>query len=145
MAGTLNIRIVVVDDDIAACQALRRTVFIEEQGVSEDLEIDGLDDACTHVLATRGGVPIATARIRLLDDVAKIQRVCVLPAHRGEGIGAAVMRFILTEVTTASSVRVARLGAQIDALDFYRKLGFTPVGPEYMEAGIRHQDMETAL
>ena len=55
------------------------------------------------------------------------------------------MRFILTEVTTASSVRVARLGAQIDALDLYRKLGFTPVGPEYMEAGIRHQDMETAL
>ncbi len=145
MAGTLNICIVDTNDDITVCQTLRRTVFIEEQGVSEDLEIDGLDSACTHVLATRDGVPIGTARVRILDDVAKIQRVCVLPTHRGDGIGAAVMRFILTEIAAAASVRMVRLGAQIDALDFYRKLGFTPVGPEYMEAGIRHQDMETAL
>jgi predicted GNAT family N-acyltransferase len=145
MAGTLNIRIVDTNDDITVCQTLRRTVFIEEQGVSEDLEIDGLDGECTHVLATRDGAPIGTARVRILDDVAKIQRVCVLPKHRAQGIGAAVMRFILTEITTAPSVRTVRLGAQIDALDFYRKLGFMPVGPEYMEAGIPHQDMEISF
>lgn len=141
----LEIRFVDTSDDIAACQTLRRTVFIEEQGVSEDLEIDGLDGACAHVLATRSGVPIATGRIRHLDHVAKIQRVCVLPDYRGEGVGAAVMRLILSTIAADPSVRVARLGAQVDALDFYRKLGFTPAGPEYMEAGIRHQDMEIAL
>lgn len=141
----MKIRIVSSDAEIAACLALRRIVFIEEQGVREDLEVDGLDGACMHVLAVRDGVPIATARVRFLDDVAKIQRVCVLPAQRGKGIGAAVMRFILAEIAADPSVRTARLGAQIDALDFYRKLGFTPVGPEYWEAGIRHQDMETEL
>ncbi len=145
MTDALTIRVADGADDIAACLALRRTVFIEEQGVAEDLEVDGLDGACRHVLAARDGVPIATARVRILDDVAKIQRVCVLPAHRGTGIGAAVMRFILTEVATDPSVRTARLGAQTDALDFYRKLGFKAVGPEYMEAGIRHRDMETEL
>lgn len=145
MVDALTVRRAEGDDDIAACLALRRIVFIEEQGVSEDLEVDGLDSACMHVLAARDGVPIATARVRILENVAKIQRVCVLPMHRGKGIGAAVMRFILTEVAAAPSVRTARLGAQIDALDFYRKLGFTPVGPEYWEAGIRHQDMEAGL
>jgi len=145
VTDALTIRGAEGDDDMAACLALRRTVFIEEQGVTEDLEVDGLDGACRHVLATRGNTPIATARVRILDDVAKIQRVCVLPAHRGTGVGAAVMRFILAELNTAPSVRIARLGAQTDALDFYRKLGFRAVGPEYMEAGIRHQDMETPV
>lgn len=145
MTEALTIRRAQGDDDIAACLALRRTVFIEEQGVAEDLEVDGLDGACRHVLATSDDVPVATARVRVLDDVAKIQRVCVLPELRGNGIGAAVMRFILAEIKTYPSVRMARLGAQIDALDFYRKLGFSPVGPEYWEAGILHQDMEAAL
>lgn len=141
----LDIRIVDGGGDIAACQALRRAVFIEEQGVSEDLEIDGLDGECTHVLATCDDVPVATARVRVLDDVAKIQRVCVLPKHRAKGIGAAVMRFILTEIAAEPSVRMACLGAQIDALDFYLKLGFAPIGSEYWEAGIPHQDMEIVL
>lgn len=145
MPDTLTIRRAKGDDDIAACLALRRTVFIEEQGVREDLEVDGLDGACRHILVTRDDVPIATARVHILHDMAKIQRVCVLPAHRRKGIGAAVMRFILSEVTADPSIRIARLGAQVDALDFYRKLGFTPVGAEYIEAGIWHQNMETTL
>ncbi len=145
MTDPLNIRIVDNDDDLAACLALRRAVFIDEQGVCEELEVDGLDGACRHVLATRDNAPIATARVRILDEVAKIQRVCVLPAHRGTGIGAAVMRFILAEIKADPSVHTAQLGAQIDALDFYRKLGFTAIGEEYMEAGIRHRDMETPV
>lgn len=139
------IRIVTDEADIAACLRLRRAVFIEEQGVSEAEEIDGLDPACTHVLMTADGIPIAAARVRLLSNIAKIQRVCVLPSYRKQGYGARIVRFILDQIATDPAIETARLGAQTHAIDFYRRLGFVPVGDEYLDAGIPHRDMELAL
>ena len=78
-------------DDIEACRDLRRTVFIGEQGVSEEEEIDDLDPVSIHVLATVDGVPKATARVLIKGDTAKIGRVCVLKDQRGTGLGAALM------------------------------------------------------
>ena len=141
----MDIRVVTHADDIAACLRVRRIVFIEEQGVSEDEEIDGRDPESTHVLVRDGATPIAAARVRILDDVAKIERVCVLTAHRGNGLGAQVMKFILTEVAADPKVKKARLGAQIHALAFYQKLGFVPFGDTYLDAGIPHRDMEIDL
>lgn len=131
--------------DRAACLRLRHLVFVEEQGVSEEIEFDGLDDACVHVLARQDGEAVATARIKYLDGVAKIQRVCVAAPWRGTGAGAAVMDFVLAEVRRSGRARVARLGAQVHALGFYRKLGFAVVGGEYLEADIPHRDMELLL
>lgn len=141
----IAIRIVAGDADVAACLRLRRTVFIEEQGVSEAEEIDGLDPECLHVLATEEQVPVAAARIRTIDNIAKIQRVCVLPSHRKRGLGTRVIEFVLDRVAEDPAIRLARLGAQTHAIDFYRKLGFVPVGPEYMDAGIPHRDMEMEI
>ena len=143
--GRTAIRVVTDEADIAACLRLRRTVFIEEQGVSEAEEIDGLDPKCLHVLATEDRVPVAAARIRKIDNIAKIQRVCVLPSHRRRGLGTRVIEFILGRVAEDPAIRLARLGAQTHAIDFYRKLGFVPVGPEYMDAGIPHRDMEVEI
>lgn len=67
-------------DDIEACRALRRTVFIEEQGVSEAEEIDDLDGEAIHLLATDAGRPVGTARLLVRGETGKIGRVCVL-AH----------------------------------------------------------------
>ena len=141
----MDIRFAETEDDIAQCRRLRRIVFIEEQGVREADEIDGLDGECAHVLATVGGAPAGAARIRYLGDTAKIQRVCVLKSRRNRGLGARLMRFVLAELTTDPRVATARLGSQTHALDFYRKLGFEVVGGEYMEAGISHRDMEIKL
>jgi ElaA protein len=131
--------------DITTCRALRRTVFIEEQHVPEADEIDDLDDVALHVLATYAGRPVGSARIILLDETAKIGRVCVLQDQRGTGLGAALIRASLDIARQQQGVTRAKLGAQEYAIPFYEKLGFTVFGPVYLDAGIRHRDMELAL
>lgn len=130
--------------DIAACQAIRRAVFIEEQGVSEHLEIDGEDAECHHYLLWQGGQAIATCRVKPLDETAKIQRVAVLAAFRGKGAGAALMRTVIQELPQDGYSR-AVLGSQLDAIAFYEKLGFEAFGPVYKDADIDHRDMALTL
>ena len=139
------ISIATAKDEIEACMRLRRAVFIDEQGVSEAEEFDGQDDGCTHVLAKIHGIPVGSARFRVLDGYAKIQRVCVSPEKRGQGIGAAVIGFVIERVAAGKSAKTVRLSAQSHALDFYRKMGFRAFGDEYLDAGIPHKDMELPL
>lgn len=131
--------------DVAACRALRRAVFIEEQGVSEADEIDGLDDTALHLLATVNGTPMGSARLILHGPVGKIGRVCVLPAARGTGLGAAIMRAAVAELRALPGLTTAKLGAQTHAIGFYERLGFVAVGPVYDDAGIPHRDMVLPL
>ncbi|WP_434615042.1 GNAT family N-acetyltransferase [Tabrizicola sp. M-4] len=130
--------------DIATCRHLRRVVFIEEQGVPEADEIDDKDEEAIHLLATIDDQPAGSARLLLMGQTGKIGRVCVLPAHRGTGLGAALIRAALTELR-AQGMTTAKLGSQTHAIPFYERLGFTPTGPEYMDAGIPHRDMTLAL
>nr|WP_309664606.1 GNAT family N-acetyltransferase [Tabrizicola sp.] len=132
---------IAVTRDIAACRALRRTVFIEEQGVSEADEVDDLDDQAIHLLATDQGRPVGSARLLITGEVGKVGRVCVLPAARGTGLSAALMRAAVAELRTVPGVRRVKLGAQTQALAFYARLGFTATGPVYLDAGIAHRDM----
>lgn len=133
----------IADDqkEVDACMQLRRVVFIQEQGVSEEEEIDGEDEVCTHFLAYIGEEPVGAARLRLLDDYAKIQRVCVSKSHRGKNIGADIICFMIQHITQTTDAKTIRLGAQIHACEFYRRLGFGETGPEYLDAGIPHVDM----
>ena len=132
-------------DDLAACHALRRTVFIEEQNVSEAEEVDGRDGEALHILATLDGEALGCARILIEDGVAKIGRVCVLKQTRGSGLGAAIIEACLDVARDQIGVTKAKLGAQTHALGFYEQLGFTAFGPIYDDAGIPHRDMERAL
>ena len=131
--------------DIAACRALRRVVFIEEQGVSEADEIDDLDGEAIHLLAVIAGRPVGTARLLLQGETGKIGRVCVLAEARGAGIGAALIRAAVAELAAMPGISRAKLGAQVHALGFYERLGFAAVGPVYMDAGIEHRDMVLGL
>ena len=127
--------------DLAACHALRRTVFIEEQSVPEADEMDDLDDGAIHLLARDdAGRPVATARLLIKGDIGKIGRVCVLADQRGTGTGAALMRAAV-DALIARGVREAHLGSQVHAMGFYEKLGFVAEGPVYDDAGIPHRDM----
>lgn len=142
----MDIRVVTDPTDIAECLRLRAAVFIEEQDVSLAEERDGLDDACTHFLATDPSGPIGAARLNYLsEDYAKIQRVCVIRCARGSGAGAKIIGAMIEQVRADGKRRVIRLGAQTHAMDFYRKLGFEAFGAEYMDAGIPHRDMELRL
>ncbi|MGV3694858.1 MAG: GNAT family N-acetyltransferase [Paracoccus marcusii] len=136
---------IVETTDLAACHALRRTVFIEEQNVPEAEEMDDLDGDAIHLLATDAkDRPVATARLLVKDDIGKIGRVCVLADQRGTGMGAALMRAAI-DALAARGVRQVRLGSQTHAMGFYEKLGFVAEGPVYDDAGIPHRDMALDL
>jgi predicted GNAT family N-acyltransferase len=130
--------------DLEACLALRRVVFIEEQAVPEDLEVDGLDESAVHLLAVLDGRPVGTARLLVERDHAKIGRVAVLREARGQGIGAALMAEAVAALRRRG-VREAHLGAQVHALAFYERLGWEAHGPEFDDAGIPHRAMRMAL
>lgn len=132
-------------DDMAACRALRRAVFIDEQNVPEDDEWDGLDADARHWLVCDGDVPVATMRLRMLGDVGKIERVCVLATHRGAGHGAALIRAALDALGATPGVRRAKLGAQLHAIRFYESFGFEVYGPEFMDGGMPHRHMARVL
>ncbi|MGO4906814.1 GNAT family N-acetyltransferase [Pseudorhodobacter sp. W20_MBD10_FR17] len=136
----MSIRIEVTQD-IAACHALRRTVFIEEQGVSEADEMDDQDAAAVHLLALVDDRPVGSARLLTVGDTGKIGRVCVLQEQRGTGLGAAIIGTAIEEFRQMPAIKHVKLGAQAHAIAFYEKLGFAAYGPEYDDAGIPHRDM----
>lgn len=131
-------------EDMDACFALRRIVFVQEQRVSEEEEWDGLDSACLHFLATNDGVPVGTARLRELDGKAKAERVAVLLEARGLGVGRAVMDALHEQARIQGLTKVV-LAAQLTAIPFYERLGYAAWGDEFDDAGIPHRWMDRAL
>ena len=130
-------------DDALALSAIRETVFILEQQVPVELEWDGLDADCLHVLAAdAAGNPIGTAR--LLPD-GHIGRMAVLKEWRGRGVGSALLRVLLKEVKKRQQPQQAVLNAQTYAAGFYAKFGFQTMGEEFMDAGIPHVKMVLPL
>jgi predicted GNAT family N-acyltransferase len=134
------------DEQLQQAFAIRRAVFVQEQGVSEALEFDGRDDEAQHLLALRHGESLGTLRVRWLDDgrTAKIERVAVLPRGRGMRVGQALLRAAVA-LAEAEGAEEARLHAQIAAQPFYAKLGFVAFGREFMEDGIPHIKMRLSL
>jgi predicted GNAT family N-acyltransferase len=120
---------------------IRFSVFVEEQGVPREIELDEHDALCLHAVVFEDGKAIATGR--LLPD-GHIGRMAVLKSWRGRGIGAAVLNELLKAALNRGHREVA-LSAQVHAVPFYRAHGFAPVGEEYLEAGIPHQAMKRAL
>jgi predicted GNAT family N-acyltransferase len=132
--------------------AIRRRVFIEEQRVPEDLEIDEHDaDPATvttavHVLARLDGEPVATGRLLLAEPDRRLHigRVAVLAEARGGGLGRAVMQALhdLARERNAASVTLA---AQLQAIGFYERLGYRAYGDVFLDAGIEHRWMDLSL
>ena len=125
-------------DDICA---IRYKVFVDEQNVPEELEIDGFDGEAKHVLTFVDGLPIGTGRI--LSD-GHIGRVAVLKNYRGLGIGKSIMKELIKCAQDLSLEKVW-LSSQWHAHSFYLDLGFVCVGEIYKEAGIDHIKMFRTL
>jgi predicted GNAT family N-acyltransferase len=137
--------------EMAAGLAVRTRVFVEEQHVPIEEEVDRHDDVTAagvvHFLGRLDGVPIATARLLLETDhggYSHIGRVAVLAEHRGRGHGRAVMEALHREARALGCAGVT-LAAQTHALGFYERLGYVARGPVYLDAGIEHRDMDLRL
>tara|TARA_B110000003_G_scaffold275423_1_gene318000 strand:- start:620 stop:1039 length:420 start_codon:yes stop_codon:yes gene_type:complete len=124
------------DNEKDICK-IRFEVFVDEQNVPDDLEIDGLDDEAKHVLAYIDGKPIGTGRI--LSD-GHIGRVAVLKKYRGLGIGNSIMK-VLIKWAQQNKFEKLWLSSQWHAHSFYLGLGFVCEGDIYEEAGIDHIKM----
>lgn len=128
--------------------AVRRTVFVEEQQVPEELEIDEYDERTSptiHFVAYKGSVPVGAGRLRrYAEGTGKIERVAVLSSERGTGLGRALMVH-MEQVARDSHYSKLKLNAQCHAQRFYEKLGYEPVGDVFDEAGIDHIAMEKKL
>jgi len=120
---------------------IRFTVFVEEQGVPIDIELDGQDVLSVHAIVFDEEKPVATGR--LLPD-GHIGRMAVLKDWRRRGIGALMLQSLMERAKERGYPEVA-LSAQVQAVPFYRAHGFEAEGEEYLEAGIRHQAMKRRL
>ena len=121
--------------------SIRRSVFVQEQGIDESEEWDEHDSVSTHVLAWLGDKPVGTAR--LLPE-GKIGRMAVLPEFRSRGIGSAMLQALLA-VAKEQNLPQVRLSAQQQAIEFYSRHGFSPLGDAHTEVGIPHQWMALNL
>jgi predicted GNAT family N-acyltransferase len=124
--------------------ALRRRVFIEEQHVPEEIEMDEDDAHAFHALALDGETAVGCGRMLRHGEEIKIGRMAVLRDRRGTGIGRRVLEFLM-EAARRQGYRKAILHAQLTAEGFYLRNGYIPVGEIFEEAGIAHRLMEHEL
>jgi predicted GNAT family N-acyltransferase len=142
-----RVKVIAIESPAEMRQALaiRRRVFIEEQNVPEEIEMDADDERAFHALAFLNGVAIGCGRMLEHEGgEVKIGRMAVLREFRKTGAGARILRFLI-ERARARGIRKAILHAQLSAEGFYLKQGFRPVGGVFDEAGIAHRKMERDL
>jgi predicted GNAT family N-acyltransferase len=125
----------------AHASPIRFTVFCEEQGVPREIELDEHDSQSIHVIAYDGSNAVGTGR--LLPD-GHIGRMAVLKDWRNRGLGGLMLQRLIEKARERGDRQIV-LSAQVHAVPFYRAHGFVPQGSEYMEAGIRHQEMVRRL
>lgn len=140
-------------DRIADCTAIRRRVFVEEQGVPIELEIDEFDEPgsrCEHFLMLvhdESGefLPIGAFRAYFeTEDTVHLQRFCILKEYRGYGYGRAALRYVEHYYMKKGARRIT-FGAQCTAVPFYEKCGYSCVSDIFLDAGMPHRTMEKEI
>jgi len=138
------------DEQLKQCLEVRMEVFVKEQQVPEDLEIDEFDsswEACRHFLLLDGSKPIAAARYRMYDEnTAKLQRIAVLAEYRGMGLGKRIIEMMEADIRSRGEAVSIILDGQTHAEAFYQRLGYRTISEEpFLDAGIWHVRMIKTL
>lgn len=134
MTSHFTIRIASDAPEVAACQAIRRRIFVEEQGIPAALDEDGLDDGAIHVIVLEGKLPVATGRLVMGSTDGSgatrthgvLARIAVVPSHRGHGLGPIVVR-ALEEAALGRGAEEVSLEPHHHLEAFYRRLGYHTV------------------
>ena len=145
--STFEVKLVQTEEQRATIFDIRMTVFVQEQNVPSEEELDSYDITATHFLVSRTEDNLCVGTARLLDKgkgKAKIGRVAILKEFRGQGLGALLMRFIEREALNQSFKELI-LEAQCYAIPFYEKLGYTAEGESFLDANIEHRLMKKTL
>ena len=138
---TISVNILPWEQAHSQAYPIRLAVFVKEQGVPEELELDEEDPLAWHAIAKLDGQAIGTAR---LQKDGKIGRMAVIQAYRRQGVASAMMN-VLLKFGRQHGINQFNLHAQIEALPFYERFGFVVNGPVFNEAGIAHQIMRKVI
>ncbi|MCH5465390.1 GNAT family N-acetyltransferase [Levilactobacillus tujiorum] len=118
---------------------IRKDVFIAEQEIDPQVELDGTDEDKMHYVGYVDDQPVTTARIDMLaGNRVKIQRVATEKTARHHGYAGELIKQIIVDAKKSDVTRV-ELDAQLTAMAFYQELGFEPIGEPFEEAGIQHR------
>lgn len=131
---------ITVENDLNIAFTIRKEVFVEEQGVpleDEFDEFDTLNRISEHILVYYNGQPVGTGRIRWIDGLGKLERICILVPYRKFGLGKIIIG-ALEEIAEEKSVSQVKLHAQTHAEGFYKKLGYQTSSNVFIEDGIPH-------
>ena len=137
---TVRVRRVHSRRELEKAFAIRVRVFVKEQGVPEEIEMDRDDARASHLLAFEAGDAVGTARVVMRRVNAKIGRMAVLKSYRGRGIGKRLLKRAIATARRRGAHRIY-LHAQVPVIGFYKALGFCCIGPVFKEAGIPHRKM----
>lgn len=126
---------------------IRQEVFVKEQGVPPEVELDEFDTLqgpCKHILVEVDGNAVGTGRVRFVDEFGKLERICVLKSYRNLGLGKVIVKE-LEQIAKEEGVEKVKLHAQTHAKQFYEKLGYEVQSDEFMEEGIPHYLMVKSI
>jgi predicted GNAT family N-acyltransferase len=141
----LSYKLVKNESELKGAFEVRRRVFVEEQGVAEELDLDGNDGKALHMVVKDGAEVVGTARVRFLNaKQAKLERMAVLDGFRRKGIGSGITAFLIEELSNRQVDQVV-LHAQYRGIAFYRSCGFEETGLTFTEAGLKHIKMQRRL
>lgn len=129
-------------DDYKVTLSIREVVFINEQKVPKELELDEYDKDAMHFAAYYYNKVVGCSRVREFEDYFKIERVAVLKEYRGKGISIKLMQFVESYINELSTMKHIELNAQAEVEKYYHKLGYSSVGEYFYEAGIKHVKMK---
>ncbi|CAH0193241.1 putative N-acetyltransferase YjcF [Peribacillus sp. Bi96] len=127
-------------NDLKKAFHIRKEVFVEEQGVpleDEFDEFDTLNELSEHILVYYNEQPVGTGRVRWVDDIGKLERICILEPYRKFGLGKVIIK-ALEEIAEDQGISRVRLHGQSQAEGFYKKLGYQTSSSIFMEDGIPH-------
>ncbi|MCM3586184.1 GNAT family N-acetyltransferase [Mesobacillus maritimus] len=140
----MEVQVVTNEKELNDAFQVRKKVFVDEQNVPMEEEIDQYEETSTHFVLYHQREPVATGRFRILDGVGKVERICVLSTQRGTGAGKAIMEKI-EQYAKSKGVGALKLNAQTHAIPFYSKLGYEVISEEFLDAGIPHKTMKKTI
>ncbi len=123
---------------------IRMIVFVKEQNVPIEEEIDAYDESAIHFIGYEAGEPIAASRLRFEDAYGKLERICVKKEHRGKHFGQMLMHE-MEKMICEKGYKKAKLNAQTQAETFYEQLGYETISDTFLDAGIPHVTMIKTL
>lgn len=138
------IKIASTEKEKSDALTVRQRVFVVEQGIPLEIELDEHDETATHFVGYINQEPVCASRLRVVNNYGKLERICVLKRYRGKAYGAKIIQVMEKEMIR-SNVQKSTLNAQLQTKNFYEKYGYRVTSEPFVEADILHVTMEKNL